>query len=377
MLLVSLLLLAAPAGQSLGSLDEAVRWIEEELPNVREYDYVMTGKVRLLLPWVGRDDVGGGYLRLAEGPSGRERVELKMGSDPSKAPRAINRWGAATEVRRALGGDPSRTLGAFFGFMKASRNETPESAETEIAEEGRGGRYFFQASVNRLDPHESRSWFLPFHAEREYDLHDLDEARDMVLARFHAEEQKLEGRELALAGTKCEPARGFLLALKDTTETLLESGNPPEAGCYLHNSKVYRLVARAIGRRQRHEVRFQRHRGSAVRMVHEDVLRADFDVTDPGGRRRTSFRLWLGTTGAIRGVPVQIDYQPNWWFRVILHLDPESRSLQAGLSGAAFAWLPPTRFEERSRAEARPRAQPERNRPPWRPRAGGRPTPER
>jgi hypothetical protein len=330
MLLVPLLLLAVPAGESLGSLDEAVRWIEEELPDIRQYDYVMTGKVRLLLPWVGRDDVGGGYVRLGEDPSGREIVELKIGADPSKAPRAINRWGAATEVRRPLARDPSQTAGAFFGFMKASRNETRESAETEIAEEGRKGRYFFQASVNRLDSLESRSWFLPFHAERDYDLHDLDEARDMVLARFHAEEQKLEGRELSLAGTKCEPARGFLLALKDTTEAMLQNGNLPEPGCYLHNSKIYRLVARAIDRTERHEVRFKRHRGAPVRIVHEDVLRADIDVTDPGGRRRTSFRLWLGTSGVLRGIPVQIDYQPNWWFRVILHLDPESPSLQAG-----------------------------------------------
>ncbi|HEY7816699.1 MAG TPA: hypothetical protein VIG29_00665 [Vicinamibacteria bacterium] len=332
MLLVALLLLAVPAGEPLGSLDEAVRWIEEAMPQVRQYDYVMTGKLRLLLPWVGRDDVGGGYIRLGEDPSGQEIVELKIGSDPSKAPRAINRWGAATEVRRPLALDPSRRAGAFFGFMKASRNETRESAETEIAEEGRKGRYFFQASVNRLDPLESRSWFLPFHAEQDYDLHDLEEAREMVLERFDTEAEKLEGRGLALAGTRCEPARGFLLALKDTTEAMLESGNLPGPSCYLHNSKVYRLVARKMEQRDRHEVRFQRHGGSRVRFVYEDVLRADFDVTDPAGRRRTSFRLWLGKSGALRGVPLQIDYQPNWWFRVILHLDPESRSLQAGAS---------------------------------------------
>src|SRR5215472_8507270 len=33
--------------------------------------------------------------------------------------------------------------------------------------------------------------------------------------------------------------------------------------------------------------------------------------------------LVLGTSGSLRGIPVQIRYQPNWWFQVILNLCPE------------------------------------------------------
>src|SRR5215467_6730607 len=65
-----------------------------------QYDYVMTARVRLLLFWAGKDDVGGGYIRrgrLKEEPR-KEFFQVLFGSDPGKAPRSINRWGAGTEV---------------------------------------------------------------------------------------------------------------------------------------------------------------------------------------------------------------------------------------------------------------------------------------
>jgi hypothetical protein len=38
------------------------------------------------------------------------------------------------------------------------------------------------------------------------------------------------------------------------------------------------------------------------------------------------FTIVLGTQGALRGVPVQIRYQPNFWFQVVLNLLPKSPS---------------------------------------------------
>jgi hypothetical protein len=35
---------------------------------------------------------------------------------------------------------------------------------------------------------------------------------------------------------------------------------------------------------------------------------------------KTDFSVLLGTTGELRGVPVQINYQPNWWFQIVLNL---------------------------------------------------------
>jgi hypothetical protein len=36
------------------------------------------------------------------------------------------------------------------------------------------------------------------------------------------------------------------------------------------------------------------------------------------------FTLLLGTRVALRGAPVQIRYQPNWWFQVVLNLPPKT-----------------------------------------------------
>jgi hypothetical protein len=38
--------------------------------------------------------------------------------------------------------------------------------------------------------------------------------------------------------------------------------------------------------------------------------------------KRIDFTIYVGRQGALRGVPVQICYQPNWWFQVVLNLLP-------------------------------------------------------
>ena len=60
----------------------------------------MTARVRLLFFWAGKDDVGGGYIRrgVSKDDPRQELLQVLFGSDPAKAPRAINRWGAGTEV---------------------------------------------------------------------------------------------------------------------------------------------------------------------------------------------------------------------------------------------------------------------------------------
>ena len=93
---------SAPDATDGAAINEAVSWIRAT-PRIRaEYDYIMTCRLRLLFFWVGRDDLGGGYIKAGQAvddPSLR-MIQLLFGSDPAKAPRAINRWGAGTEVVR-------------------------------------------------------------------------------------------------------------------------------------------------------------------------------------------------------------------------------------------------------------------------------------
>ena len=70
-----------------------------DLPVVKQHTYRMAGKVRMLLLWMGREDVGSAVINWRG--SGRDRAyELLIGSDPSKAPGRLNKWGYLVEEIR-------------------------------------------------------------------------------------------------------------------------------------------------------------------------------------------------------------------------------------------------------------------------------------
>src|SRR5262245_61860626 len=66
------------------------------LPVRIEHRYRMLGKVRPLLFWISRDDVGGARIRWT-GADAANGFELLIGSDPARAPRQINKWGYIAE----------------------------------------------------------------------------------------------------------------------------------------------------------------------------------------------------------------------------------------------------------------------------------------
>src|SRR6266478_2788215 len=86
----------APVPQDIqAALQHTTELMQAPLHVDEQFEYTMTARLRLLLFWVGKDDVGGGYIRRATLPRdpASDVIELLIGSDPAKAPRAINRWG--------------------------------------------------------------------------------------------------------------------------------------------------------------------------------------------------------------------------------------------------------------------------------------------
>jgi hypothetical protein len=99
----------------------------------RDYRYRMKGMVRLLIFWVGRDNVGGGRVSFLEATKKDEAawidgVEVLLGSDPNRIPGRHNRWGYARELAFWHSEDNAnsqileRTL--FEGFMIRSLEES-------------------------------------------------------------------------------------------------------------------------------------------------------------------------------------------------------------------------------------------------------------
>ena len=55
-------------------------------------------------------------------------------------------------------------------------------------------------------------------------------------------------------------------------------------------------------------------------VTYHDLLQLDFVSTHQLTGKQVSFSVITGATDPLRGVPVQIRYQPNWWFQVVLNL---------------------------------------------------------
>src|SRR3974390_435353 len=122
---------------------EALQWVRTPLRGTVQYDYVMTARVHLIFFWAGKDDVGGGYIRRAVSTADprEEFFQVLFGSDPDKAPRGINRWGAGTEIAWHTNPVSSAsvaddiTSSAFFGFMKSSRGKSAGEMQNELKRE--------------------------------------------------------------------------------------------------------------------------------------------------------------------------------------------------------------------------------------------------
>ena len=56
--------------------------------------------------------------------------------------------------------------------------------------------------------------------------------------------------------------------------------------------------------------------------TYANLLQLDFVSTHKLTGKKVYFTILVGTEGSLRGIPVQIRYQPNWWFQVVLNLVP-------------------------------------------------------
>ena len=158
------------------ALSEALQWLSVPPRFHALYDFEMTVQVRLLLFWIGKDDVGGGYIKIGQAAddSSLEVIRLLFGSDPAKA-HGINRWGAGTEVVRRRSNGAAQAS-AFLGFMKSSKGESVGAMRQELSKEKREGQHRFEAIISRVDRGHAVSATVPFYLDHDFDLGELEPA---------------------------------------------------------------------------------------------------------------------------------------------------------------------------------------------------------
>ncbi len=328
-------------GPDQASFQEAVKWIRSQPRIHTEYNYVMTVRLRLLFFWVKRDDVGGGYVKLgnvAEDPR-LEVVQLLFGSDPAKAPHAINRWGAGREiVQRLSTSDPDPAWSVFFGFMKPSKGSSVSAMQKELSTEGKGGQHLFEATVSRVDRGRALYTGVPFYSDRDFNLHELEQAEQVVMSRL---EDRQDRKFLRLEGPSqlsCERAGGFLSTIQELLEGSLKGSPTPVSLCYVYNARQYIATLENVHAVAEKTIRVARHEGGAeIDQTYRDLRETHFRVLRQDTGSETDFDVLVGASGPLRGVPIQIRYNPNWWFQIVLNLKgaplhPEPSSDLAGPS---------------------------------------------
>jgi len=322
---------------------EALQWVRSPIRNSVEYDYIMTARVRLIFFWVGKDDVGGGYIRRGisvEDPR-VEFLQVLFGSDPQKAPRAINRWGAGTEVawHKDPVSLPSREddviSSAFFGFMKSSRGKSVGEMQSELKKEKEQSQHSFTGILSRVDPLRALSTVVPLMSDTDFNLHQYNLAQPLMLDRIAASDSPMRSLE---ASSRCSRSADFLASVADLMDAALAGQTAPLSRCYIHDAQEHDLTLEAITPVRNFSVQLHGPKSAVLLDTsYANLLQLDYVSTHKETGKTTSFSILIGTQGNLRGVPVQIRYQPNWWFQVVLNLRPDSRLVPNSIPASPLA----------------------------------------
>ena len=135
--------LVAPAeiGSALGTTVECPP--SASMRPVMTHRYKMSGSVRPLLFWIGKDDIGIARIVWRRGDGAAIGYEFLVGTDPAKAPRSLNRWGYIAED---IEGADGSILALMTGADEATYNE---AASNSSRPPGAGDFRAIQAHVER------------------------------------------------------------------------------------------------------------------------------------------------------------------------------------------------------------------------------------
>lgn len=305
---------------------EALEWIRSTPRQVSQYNYEMTARVRLLFFWAGKDDVGGGYIRrgVSSEDSRKEFFQVLFGSDPAKAPRAINRWGAGTEIswhRNPLTSSSSQEdviASAFFGFMKSSRGKSAAEMQEELKREQEHGQHSFTGILSRVEPTRAISLVTSLQSDTDYNLHDYEQAEPMMLDRLSESPQPLRSLR---DDSRCPRSEEFLATVAELIDASLAGRNAPESRCYVYDAQENTLTLEHISPVDTLPIQLHGSNNTVtLNTSYPNLLQLDFVSTHKLTGKKVYFSILVGAKGELRGVPVQIRYQPNWWFQVVLNL---------------------------------------------------------
>lgn len=261
-------------------------------PGEVSHQYRIAGKVRLLFFWASAHDVGGARITWRKESGGRS-LSLLIGSEPGRAPRRVNEWGYIRE-------DVAADAAMVFGIRTTTEGDSPGEADARRPQQGQVARLGVLCStVSNVEVRaRTATVFVPS------DLTYRDFAR--VLDRVERHER------WNVHGTTRPPgsAPGFLTALDSLLRATAASVRA-EPHAYVYKDAVFDLIPRRVRRLE--QLRLPTG-------VFHNVLSTDIAIRNRATGWTGNFSIAYGTEGALAGIPIKAEYQPNWWFKVQLEL---------------------------------------------------------
>ena len=264
------------------------------LPVVRQHTYRMAGKIRVLLLWVGRDDVGSGVIKW-RGAGADKAIEILIGSDPKRAPSQLNKWGYLVEAMRGV-------ESSVVGLISQENDDRLSDVKADL--KTRKDQRAFDTIRGHVGTTEGAARVGTLYAPSHLTYHDADSVLGRVLADSSLPAKRVERRG------RVRP--GFLTTLTELITGSLDRNNDNTRIQYIHGDRLFELRLLESTRLPR----FERDG-----RTWQNVVRARFETGEAGNRSGTRFELVYGANGALTGIPILISYQPKWWLQVDLVLN--------------------------------------------------------
>jgi hypothetical protein len=260
----------------------------------REHTYRVDARVRPLLFWIRKSNVGDGRITWRTGPDGVVGYELLVGTDPARTPRRINRWGYLREESAAQGA-------LVFGVMSQSDEQSIEDADRNTSRGGSG--HMFKALLQYVTGSKARVTVSNVQVAKDLTYADLD----TLLASVPAAPSNSKTVPLA-AWT----APGFLAATANLLEegrvgTARSSRSTYPARVYPYNGQLYEVQLRSAERIDRFT---QENRAFGA------AIRGGFRIVNKKTGDETGFTIVYAVDGDLAGVPLFISFRPRWWLEV-------------------------------------------------------------
>lgn len=258
-----------------------------------EREYVCQYRARatvlmLSVPLLHRENVGSGYLRVAEREENgkrRLRLEFGAGSLPERAA-GLNRLGMFEETIVEAGETLESAL--YFGFMTASNEKDLGEAKTALQA---GAASTFTTIRGQIAGGKLSNRLLKIRDLPAISWANREELRTAIRERL-ADETNREAQLVTSTLTEA-PCSPFLHAMR----CAMRCRDAQSHARFLHSGKVHLL------------------RTSRKASEKAGVTEMEGRIFDGGGKELSHFKLWFEENGAAKG-PLRFEFRPRSFLRL-------------------------------------------------------------